>query len=63
MIAEESAGRLCPYCGDVLGVYEPIVLLHADHAPRETSLLAETGLLPGTSVLHAACYNELAHPD
>jgi hypothetical protein len=50
----------CQHCNDVIGVYEPMVVVH-NGAPRETSRAAEQddGGLDG-ELFHAACY-EQAH--
>lgn len=45
----------CQHCGDVIGVYEPLVLLCASDR-RETSLAAEPDLAAGaSSAYHRAC--------
>ncbi len=45
----------CQHCGDVIGVYEPLVLL-TDSDRRETSLAAEPDLAAGApSAYHGAC--------
>lgn len=56
MINPEPPPRMrCHQCGDVIGVYEPLVLL-SDGDRRETSLAAEPDLTVGTSsIYHSAC--------
>lgn len=45
----------CHHCGDVIGIYEPLVLL-SESDRRETSLAAEPDLAVGaSSVYHSAC--------
>jgi hypothetical protein len=46
----------CPLCGDVIGVYEPMVLVN-EHGPRETSGAAEPTLgdAPGAR-FHRDCF-------
>ena len=50
-------GRLrCHYCDDVIGVYEPLVVLGVDGS-RATSLAAEPSLLAlAPACAHAACH-------
>jgi hypothetical protein len=46
----------CAHCGDVIGVYEPLVV-HTDDEIRETSLAAEGDLaLTPAAHYHRACY-------
>jgi len=46
----------CAHCGDVIGVYEPLIAL-AEGRARETSLAAEPGAADrGDSHYHRACY-------
>jgi hypothetical protein len=47
----------CAYCGEVVGVYEPMVLIVPEQPPRRTSRLAEDGLPAGSVVAHEACYD------
>jgi hypothetical protein len=51
----------CIGCGEVIGVYEPVILL-ADGRARETSRAAEPNLsaAPGKP-FHAACYVRAQH--
>lgn len=52
----EPARPTCLYCGDVIGVYEPVLVL--DHeADRETSLAREPELVtqPNVCLAHSAC--------
>jgi hypothetical protein len=51
-------GRNCAYCGDVLGVYEPIVVtIRGQHAGR-TSLAAVGGLPEdGVVLMHERCHD------
>ena len=48
----------CEHCGDVIGVYEPLVLLN-DGCVRTTSAAAEPhlGEMPGV-LFHSACYTQ-----
>jgi hypothetical protein len=49
----------CVHCGDVIGVYEPLVACVGDEA-RETSRAAEPDLaLQDTEVYHRACFATL----
>jgi len=49
-------------CGDVLGVYEPVIVLCADQPARRTSRAAE-GTLPHTGmVMHEHCYLSHSSP-
>ena len=55
----ETANPICLYCGDVIGVDEPLVLV--EHAgERETSLASEPELAqrPRALMLHSACAPE-----
>jgi hypothetical protein len=47
----------CHHCGDLIGVYEPLVMLHDDRV-HETSRAAERLLssIPGAVCFHRACY-------
>jgi hypothetical protein len=46
----------CRHCGDVIGVYEPIVL-RAATGDRRTSIAAEPELFPTSDdCFHQACY-------
>lgn len=50
----------CHHCDDVLGVYEPVVVV-LDGQVRETSRAAEPSLPLETAALyHPACYHEHA---
>jgi hypothetical protein len=51
-----TAPHRCRRCGDVIGVYEPLVLVEGS-AARETAAAAEPGLraLPGARY-HRACF-------
>lgn len=47
----------CAHCGDVIGVYEPLVAL-ADGRARETSVAAETlSADSAAACYHRACYD------
>lgn len=51
----------CRRCGDVIGVYEPLIVF-VEGQPRETSRLAE----PQAGALecyHRACYESLTAPE
>jgi peptide subunit release factor RF-3 len=51
----------CEQCGDVIGVYEPIVVRVGDQV-RETSRAAEPSLpLPRAEHFHRDCFTALKH--
>ena len=59
--SRRTGGRLpcCQTCGDVVGVYEPIVLMEPT-GRRETSIAAEPGLRDAGLVCHhRACADRL----
>jgi hypothetical protein len=47
----------CQHCGDLIGVYEPLIVLHDDRV-RETSQAAEhlLGSIPDAVCFHRACF-------
>ena len=45
----------CRHCDDVIGVYEPMILV-APEARHETSVLAEPNLPPNAECYHRDCY-------
>jgi hypothetical protein len=46
----------CDHCGDVIGVYEPLIVVSGDLA-RESSVAAEPALALGGGVnRHVACH-------
>lgn len=46
----------CAHCGDVIGVYEPLIAI-VDGCPREISRAAERELAEAaSSCFHGACY-------
>jgi hypothetical protein len=49
-------GPLCVVCGNVLGVYEPLMVLCADRPARRTSRAAEGTLPQGCVAMHELCY-------
>ncbi len=49
-------GPLCVVCGDVLGVYEPVIVLCADQPARRTSRAAAGALPQGAMAMHERCY-------
>jgi hypothetical protein len=52
---EDFERRVCAFCGDRLGVYEPIVAL-SDADVRRTSRAREPGLLDGGATMtHWPC--------
>lgn len=56
MTGERFQGRNCAYCGDVLGVYEPLVVLIRGEQAGRTSLAALGRLPAGDLVLiHEHC--------
>jgi hypothetical protein len=53
----------CAHCGDIIGVYEPMVRVE-DGRARRTSALAERGADgPPAPSFHDACYPPAAEPD
>jgi hypothetical protein len=53
---------LCCHCGDVIGVYESLVV-PADTGARETSIAAESDLpIAGAQCYHLACYSGDGEP-
>jgi hypothetical protein len=56
-----SPARLCcRQCGDVIGVYEPLVVVEQE-GPRLTALAAEPGQFPvGAACFHAACHERMS---
>jgi hypothetical protein len=51
-----SNALTCAHCGDVIGVYEPLILV-GDGEIRETSLAAERDVVLARSAhYHRACY-------
>ncbi|MGO9320578.1 MAG: hypothetical protein ACLQBY_07230 [Solirubrobacteraceae bacterium] len=51
----------CAHCGDVIGVYEPLIAT-AEGRARETSLAAEAlSASRGTDCYHRACYELHRH--
>ena len=61
MTADPLAGPIrCQRCGDVIGAYEPTVLV-TPTGPHETSLAAEPRLVSSTthSRYHQACFEQI----
>jgi hypothetical protein len=55
----EHAPLICRHCGDVIGSYEPVVVVRDDGCSRETSRVAEPDLPSLTpEIYHRACYAE-----
>jgi hypothetical protein len=55
-----SLAPRCPHCGEVIGVYEPLVVV-IDGVPRETSRAAEpeVSATAGRAIYHSACHESL----
>jgi hypothetical protein len=51
----------CPYCGDVIGVYEPARVIFDDGSELQGSLLTLRSELdtPGSIAVHERCCGEL----
>ena len=49
----------CLKCGDLIGVYEPLVRVH-DGQPQETSRAAHPDPCDGAPCYHRRCYEELS---
>jgi hypothetical protein len=59
-VSVEEAAR-CAHCGDVIGVYEPLVTLVEGRA-HETSLAAEASCAErDVERFHRACYHQHSH--
>ncbi|HMD52753.1 MAG TPA: hypothetical protein VKG62_08550 [Solirubrobacteraceae bacterium] len=58
--------RTCELCGEVIGVYEPLIAVGEGDA-RETSRAAEPNLQEGVECFHRACFEthrgELGPPE
>ena len=52
----------CRQCGDLIGVYEPLILL-ADGHPQETSRAAHPNPGDASQLFHRQCYEELPGTD
>ena len=54
---------ICAYCGEIIGVYEPIRVLLPDASERHGSLLELEAELqaPGVIVVHEGCYETFMH--
>ncbi len=51
----------CAHCGDVIGVYEPLIAM-AGGRVRETSLAVEASPTDGDAdCFHRACYEDYRH--
>ena len=46
----------CAYCGDVLGVYEPVILVGSDRRATRTSRLNHPVPPPNGVMVHEGCY-------
>jgi hypothetical protein len=60
-----SAERLpprCDRCGDLIGMYEPVVVI-AGGAARDTSLAREGALVAGAVYRHHACHGDRGRAD
>lgn len=53
----DADNRRCAQCGEVIGIYEPILVAFDDGTMCEGSLLTVAEELdhPGTAILHEAC--------
>lgn len=51
---------LCRFCGEVIGVYEPLIVMREGEA-QETSRAAQDGQLRG-ELYHRDCYAHVEHP-
>ena len=54
---------LCAYCGEIVGVYEPIRVVLPDADDLHGSLLKLEAELqaPGVIVVHEGCYEKFMH--
>ena len=60
--AGEHHRQRCRHCDDVIGVYEPMILVSPE-ARCETSVLAEPNLPPNAECYHRDCYVSRPAPD
>lgn len=51
-------GRYCAHCGDVLGVYEPLVVIVAGTHAGRTSLAALGELSEDVVLMHERCHDD-----
>jgi hypothetical protein len=51
----------CPYCGELIGVYEPALVIDEDanHLTGSMLTLRSELMTPGSSVVHERCYHDL----
>jgi hypothetical protein len=56
--ARDQAGPLCSYCGEVLGVYEPLIVVDHDRGATRTSRLNQGGSPPAGVMVHEQCYEQ-----
>jgi hypothetical protein len=48
-------GPFCAFCGEVLGIYEPVILVRPEEPPRTISLAVEEPPDDGIT-MHSGCY-------
>ena len=60
--ADLAARPCCDRCGEVIGVYEPIVLISSEGSPQRTSLAAMPDAEHRGRLLHGICYRAPTRP-
>jgi len=53
---DDPVRQLCAFCGRVLGVYEPLILIGEDRRVTRTSRLAHRESPVAGVILHEDCY-------
>lgn len=62
MSGDRAVRPTCVVCGDVLGVYEPVIVVGAGQPPRRTSRAAEGRWDADVTAMHEQCYEPGAPP-
>jgi len=46
----------CAFCGEIMGVYEPLILIGRDHSAVRTSRLSHGGMPHDALMVHEDCF-------
>jgi hypothetical protein len=49
-------GPFCAFCGEIMGVYEPLILIGHDRSTVRTSRLSHRGTPDDVLMVHEDCY-------